>query len=74
MYYAGGTAKKSDDAERLAGALAARGVNAEFVDGYETLRGGLRSVMQSGDVVLGMGARDPELPEFLHALLTGREG
>ena len=74
VYYAGGTAKKSDDAERLAGALAARGVNAEFVDGYETLRGGLRSVMQSGDVVLGMGARDPELPEFLHALLTGRVG
>jgi UDP-N-acetylmuramate--alanine ligase len=72
VYYAGGTAKKSDDAERLANELAARGVRAEFVDGYDMLRPSLHAVMVSGDVVLGMGARDPELPVFLHALLTGR--
>jgi len=73
VYYAGGTAKKTDDAERLAATLAERGVSATFVAQYEELRTTLHGMMQSGDVVLGMGARDPELPVFLHGLLNGRD-
>lgn len=69
VYYAGGTAKKTGDAERLAGVLAERGVPARFVADYEALRTELGAVMKAGDVVLGMGARDPELPGFLRSLV-----
>jgi UDP-N-acetylmuramate--alanine ligase len=70
VYYAGGTAKKTRDAERLAEALATRGCAAEFAAGYEELEGKIRALMSPGDVILGMGARDPELPEFLKTLLA----
>lgn len=69
VYYAGGTAQKTHDAERLAAVLAERGVAAEFITDYEMLREKLKSSLRSGDVVLGMGARDPELPLFLKRLL-----
>lgn len=71
VYYAGGTAKKTRDAERLAETLAARHCQAIFVENYDALRSMLRATMRPGDVVLGMGARDPELPVFLKTLLVG---
>lgn len=70
VYYAGGTAQKTNDAERLAMEVAERKIAAEFVPDYGTLRGKLKSLLRSGDVVLGMGARDPDLPVFLKRLLT----
>jgi len=70
VYYAGGTAKKTQDDQRLAEVLAARGISAEFVPDYTLLRNNIRSLMKPGDTVIGMGARDPELPEFLRSLLT----
>lgn len=65
VYYAGGTAKKTHDAERLAGTLAKKGVFAEFVSDYRMLEDRLGAIVRPGDVVLGMGARDPDLPAFL---------
>lgn len=70
VYYAGGTAKKTRDAERLAEALAVRGCNAEFMPDYKHLDARLRANARPGDVILGMGARDPDLPLFLRGLLS----
>jgi len=69
VYYAGGTAKKTQDAERLASVLAERGVQARFVENYDQLGEQIRGMMKSGDAILGMGARDPELPTFLRGIL-----
>jgi UDP-N-acetylmuramate--alanine ligase len=69
VYYAGGTAKKTQDAERLASVLSERGVLARFVDNYDQLSKLIRELMKSGDVILGMGARDPELPTFLRGII-----
>lgn len=69
VYYAGGTAKKTRDAERLAETLATRGCAAAFIEDYAALHAALRATMRPGDTVLGMGARDPELPAFLKSLL-----
>lgn len=70
VYYAGGTAQKTNDAQRLAETLSTRRCAAEFVEDYETLKRRLRTLMRPGDVILGMGARDPELPVFLRRLLN----
>lgn len=69
VFYAGGTARKTNDAERLASVLSDKGVNAVFLNNYDELRKNISSCMKSGDVILGMGARDPELPQFLRGLL-----
>lgn len=69
VFYAGGTATKTNDAERLAAVLAANGIKARFVADYRQLGELLSTAMRAGDVVLGMGARDPELPEFLRRML-----
>jgi len=72
VYYAGGTATKTRDAERLAETLAALGLQAAYTADYEGLRGHLLELMTTGDAVLGMGARDPDLPRFLKELLPAR--
>jgi len=69
VFYAGGTAKKTSDAERLAGVLAEKGVKASFVENYNMLDREIKAGLKNGDVILGMGARDPELPVFLHGIL-----
>ncbi|HMP89547.1 MAG TPA: Mur ligase domain-containing protein [Kiritimatiellia bacterium] len=69
VYYAGGTASKTGDAERLVQVLAEKGVNVHFVRNYATLHDKLLEILRPGDIALGMGARDPELPAFLHKLL-----
>jgi len=70
VFYAGGTAKKSGDAERLAAVLAEKGVQASFVENYNVLEQEIKTGMKNGDVILGMGARDPELPVFLRGILN----
>lgn len=68
VYYAGGTASKTVTSEDLVRDLKARGVPAEFASNYAALERVLRSDWQAGDTVLGMGARDPELPRFARQL------
>ena len=62
VFYAGGTAQASVHAGDLVAALAARGVAAELAPDYGALEARLRAALRPGDVVLLMGARDPDLP------------
>ena len=59
VFYAGGTAPEGPQGEDFAEALQARGVAAQYLDTYPD-----RLRLAEGDVLLVMGARDPELPRF----------
>lgn len=63
VFYAGGTANKTITSDEFAALLRERGVRAEAVPDYTVLAERL-AVAQRGDAILGMGARDPELPLF----------
>lgn len=73
VFYAGGTAKRSVTSDDFVSALRARAVAAELASDYAALRARLDAETQPGDTLLGMGARDPELPRFARALAQ-REG
>lgn len=68
VFYAGGTAKRTIDASDFVAALTRRGLAAELIPDYAALRARLSSETRSGDAILGMGARDPELPRFARQL------
>lgn len=69
VYYVGGTASRKLDAEEFAGMLRRHGIPAEYTPDYETLRQRILELdPQAGDTILGMGARDPELPRFARSL------
>jgi UDP-N-acetylmuramate--alanine ligase len=69
VYYAGGTAERQMDSDRLAAELKARGVAAEWVGDYAALTTRILGHAGPGDVVLSMGARDPQLPVFARELM-----
>lgn len=64
VYYAGGTVKKKLTAEQFCEGLDA----VEFIPDYDALEDKLRAEAGSEDAILGMGARDPELPKFARRL------
>lgn len=68
VYYAGGTAQRQLTSERFAADLAARGAPASYVDDYTVLLRTCLDTCRNGDVVLCMGARDPEMPRFARRL------
>ncbi len=74
VYYAGGTAHRVREGHELAAALSAHGLAAEAVADYPALQTRLMAEAQPGDVVLGMGARDPELPRFARRLVAALGG
>jgi len=55
-------------AEGLVDVLREQGVQAHYIESYERLGEEIRIQAKPGNIVLGMGARDPELPEFLRSL------
>lgn len=59
VFYAGGTAPAGVQGADLAGAITARGRTARSLDDYPK-----QPELAPGDVLLVMGARDPELPRF----------
>jgi len=61
VYFAGGTVSIKLTAEQFVERLNAAGVPAEFVENYPELE---KKLIEAGLPVLGMGARDPELPRF----------
>jgi UDP-N-acetylmuramate--alanine ligase len=69
VYYVGGTASKAITSEGFVDLLCGKGVKAEYVAGYDELRAAVDGTARPGDVILGMGARDPELPRFARALV-----
>ncbi len=70
VFYAGGTATRKIDSGDLVASLQQRGVLAEMVPDYAALRARLASEVRAGDAILGMGARDPELPRFARRLAS----
>jgi UDP-N-acetylmuramate-alanine ligase len=68
VFYVGGTASKSVTSEIFADELRRRGVNAEAVEGFGPLADRVLALAEPGGAVLGMGARDPELPLFARKL------
>lgn len=68
VYYAGGTADRSLDSDQLVRVLQERAAPVSFASDYAQLRNELRQRMRPGSAVLGMGARDPQIPEFLAGL------
>ena len=69
VFYAGGTAARSVVSDDLVVALRSRGVAAEPAPDYEALMSRLLELCRAGDVVLCMGARDPNLPRFARRLV-----
>ncbi|MCS6770625.1 MAG: Mur ligase domain-containing protein [Kiritimatiellae bacterium] len=70
VFYAGGTVRRTVTSEDFVAALRARGVDAELVETYSELRKRIDAETRPGDVLLGMGARDPELPRFARSLVS----
>ena len=68
VFYAGGTAKKTITSEDWAVQLQQFGIAAKFVSDCDALEKELATARR-GDAILGMGARDPELPKFARRLL-----
>jgi UDP-N-acetylmuramate--alanine ligase len=65
VYFAGGTVNIKITSEQFVEKLTAAGVPAEFVADYNSLE---TRLTEEGLPVLGMGARDPELPLFAKRL------
>ncbi|MCK4564694.1 MAG: hypothetical protein KAU94_08480 [Verrucomicrobia bacterium] len=70
VYYAGGTVAKKTTSADLVARLNSAGVPAKLVEDYEALQHRLEHHAASGDAILGMGARDPELPIFAKRLVA----
>ncbi len=70
VYYAGGTVAKKTTSADLVARLNSAGVPAKLVEDYGALQHRLEQHAASGDAILGMGARDPELPIFAKRLVA----
>lgn len=70
VYYAGGTVQKTVDSACFVDQLNSAGVRAQLVQDYPLLKKELKKNTTSGDAILGMGARDPELPLFAKRLVN----
>lgn len=68
IFYAGGTAVKDISANDLVEGIKATGKQAHFVEDRDYLLEALRPELNSGTVLLLMGARDPGLEEFCKGL------
>lgn len=69
VYYAGGTVERKSTAADLVKQLQTAGVPAVLTPDYNVLKLELEARAQAGDAILGMGARDPELPLFSKKLV-----
>jgi UDP-N-acetylmuramate--alanine ligase len=62
VYYAGGTTNKNVNSVDLVGKLTASGVNAKYMESYDALFRDIMLRIHKSDIIIFMGARDPELP------------
>ena len=69
VYYAGGTVTRSVESDDLVDRLNSAGVDARIVTTYSALKRELEKAAGAGDAILGMGARDPQLPVFARQLV-----
>ena len=70
VFYAGGTVDRKTSSSAFVDRLNSAGVPARLVTDYEVLQRELKARVEPGDAVLGMGARDPELPRFAKRLVA----
>lgn len=70
VYYAGGTVDRKTTSADLVDRLNSAGVPAVLVPDYAALQSALEQRAEAGDAVLGMGARDPDLPLFAKKLVA----
>ena len=71
VFYAGGTASPTVTTAQLADELRARGVSAEAIPDDDQWPERLCADLRPSDVVLCMGARDPDLPKLARRLAAG---
>jgi len=69
VYYAGGTVERKVTSKNLVKRLNTAGIPALYVPDYKALKDELEARAHPGDAILGMGARDPELPLFARRLV-----
>jgi len=69
VYYVGGTATASVTAEALVAEAAREGAPVELAPDYDALIAATAERARPGDVVLSMGARDPELPALARRIV-----
>lgn len=70
VYYAGGSVQPTHTSEDLVRALFEKQITAFLVKEYDQLKQHIFQHASAGDTLLGMGARDPQLPHFLRSLIT----
>ncbi|MAW40237.1 MAG: hypothetical protein CMF27_04855 [Kiritimatiellaceae bacterium] len=70
VYYAGGTVEAEKTSEDLASALLEKDSRVNLFNTYDELHSYLIQNNPSIDILLGMGARDPQLPLFLRSLIS----
>jgi len=70
VFYAGGTVERKATSNELVHRLNSAGTPAVYVPDYNTLKTELEKRVKNGDAIIGMGARDPELPVFAKRLVT----
>jgi len=71
VFYAGGTASPTVTTAQLVDELRTRGVSAEAIPDDDQWPERLCAELRPGDVVLCMGARDPDLPKLARRLTAG---
>ncbi len=71
VFYAGGTASRTVSSDQLVERLRAAGCPASGAPDYAALMREIPLAARSGDAVLIMGARDPDLPALARALVRG---
>ena len=69
IYYAGGTVIRDVSSRDIVEGVQARGCSADFVSDRADLIPAVADAAAAGDLVLVMGARDPSLTDFCHAIL-----
>jgi UDP-N-acetylmuramate--L-alanine ligase len=69
IYYAGGSASKDISAKDIVEDLKARGVNAQYSEGLFEVQEDLLHSVNPGDIILVMGARNPDLPVFAEGIV-----
>jgi len=70
VYYAGGTVDRKTSSAEFVERLNSAGVPARLVPDYAALKHELEQCAIAGDAILGMGARDPQLPLFAQQLVA----
>jgi UDP-N-acetylmuramate--alanine ligase len=74
IFYAGGTAVKDISANDLITDIQKNGKQAFFIEDRKDLPAALNKVLEPGDILLLMGARDPSLEAFAHEVVNGLNG